>query len=317
MSPAAEIEYEVVDHALSSMGGEVRVAIATEASRRDAAAAAARRVTARIDSWAGRLTRFSDNSQLASLNAARGDAVRIQPTLAATLAWAADAERRSLGVVDVTMLDQRLAAEFGAPLPSVARGSAGRSWQLVGRGRGAIVEKSAGFRFDIDGVAKGWLADRAADLLTCWPGVAVDADGDIAVRVDAGVDWLVSVADPRSMEEPNPPLATLLLAGGDGWSRTYGVATSGTSVHRWRDAVGRTSHHLIDRRTGRPAETDVVQATVVAPSAREAEMIAKTAVILGSRAALQFLTRSSVHVAILLLEHDDVVATPGIERWLA
>jgi FAD:protein FMN transferase len=95
------------------------------------------------------------------------------------------------------------------------------------------------------------------------------------------------------------------------------VATSGTSVHRWQLADGRATHHLIDRRTGRSAATDVVQATVVAPTAREAEMLAKSAVILGARGAYPFLTRSSAFAAILLLECGDLVATPGTEKWLA
>ena len=73
----------------------------------------------------------------------------------------------------------------------------------------------------------------------------------------------------------------------------FGLATSGTSVHRWT-IDGRSSHHLIDPRTGRPARTDLVQATVLAGSAREAEAIAKTAVIVGSEAALGRLDRPGI-----------------------
>jgi thiamine biosynthesis lipoprotein len=80
---------------------------------------------------------------------------------------------------------------------------------------------------------------------------------------------------------------------------------------------GETSHHLLDRRTGRPAQTDVVQATVVAPSAREAEMIAKSAVILGADRAHSFLSHSSSLAAVLLLDSDEVIATPGTQEWLA
>ena len=176
---------------------------------------------------------------------------------------------------------------------------------------------STSFHFDLDGVAKGWIADRAADLLRDWPGVAVDADGDIAFHADPGVEWLVEVADPRPTADEEVPLATLRLRNGDGWARTYGVATSGTSVHRWELADGRLTHHLIDRRTRRPADTDVIQATVIAPTAREAEMIAKTAVILGARDAYAFLERSAAMTAILLLDCDDIVALPGVEKWLA
>ena len=76
-------------------------------------------------------------------------------------------------------------------------------------------------------------------------------------------------------------------------------------------------HHLIDPRTGAPADTDIVQATVLAPTAREAEVLAKAAVIHGSEDAIEFLSRSAALTAVLLLESGDVAAMPGIDRWLA
>lgn len=307
-------ELGIVSHSEPAMGGILEVAITVESERRADAAKAARRTAQRVQTWASRLTRFSADSDLATLNADGSGEVKVRPTLAAVLRWGADAERRSHGVVDATMLDQRLAAESGAPPEPVA---GERTWQINDGTRWALLERRSEFRFDLDGIAKGWLADRAADLLHGWPGVAVNADGDICVHADEGVEWLVSVTDPRRPDADGAPLATLNVTGGGGCSRTYGVATSGTSVHRWQLADGRSTHHLIDRRTGSSAETDVVQATIVAPTAREAEMLAKSAVILGSREAYTFLSRSAALAAILLLDTDELIATPETERWLA
>jgi thiamine biosynthesis lipoprotein len=90
---------------------------------------------------------------------------------------------------------------------------------------------------------------------------------------------VIGVADPR---DAGTQLAVLHLAGLDPSGRQrFGLATSGTSVHRWVHD-GRVSHHLIDPRTGRPAVTDVVQATVLADSAGAAEIAAKSIVIAGS-----------------------------------
>jgi len=175
-----------------------------------------------------------------------------------------------------------------------------------------MVDRPIGLRFDLDGVAKGWLADRALDLL---PGVSavVDADGDIAVRVVDDEGCRIGVADPR---DPRTQLATLRLErGGDAVAR-FGVATSGTSVHRWTRA-GRTEHHLIDPRTCRPARTDILQATVIARTARAAEAFAKTAVIVGSRAAASHLDRAGVLGQILVTESGDVLVTPATLEFLA
>jgi thiamine biosynthesis lipoprotein len=310
--------YEIVAHSAPSMGGTLSVFVTADPAQVADAATAARRAAQRVETWASRLTRFSDTSHLSHLNSAAEASVKVRPTLAAALHWAKLAEERSEGIVDATLLDARLAAESGTPIAPPPDGD-GWVWHVLAQGRTSLVRRDPGVRIDLDGTAKGWIADRAADLLARWPGVAVDADGDIALRADRGVEWLIDVADPRLDADGNEPspLATLKLRGGSSWTASYGVATSGTSVHRWQLADGRLSHHLIDRRTRRPAETDVVQATVIATTAREAEMIAKSAVILGSRDALGFLARSAALAAILLLDTDDVVSLPGIEAWLA
>jgi thiamine biosynthesis lipoprotein len=308
-----ELEAGVVSWSTPSMGGTLGIALVTSEEADDQRAIeAARRAGLRVNAWAQRLTRFTDRSDLAALNNDHSSEVAVRPTLASVLSWAEVAERQSQGIVRPTLLDQRLAAEHGIE----AARTEPSPWRLTARNRAAaVVQRPPGLRFDLDGLAKGWLADRAADLLWEWPGAAVDADGDICLHVDAGVEWLIDVADPRSAQ-PNTdtaaPLATLRIRGKHPWRQTFGVATSGTSVHCWSDA-----HHLIDPRTGKPAQTDVVQATVVAPTAREAEVIAKSAVILGSDAALGFLDKSAALAAMLLLESGDVACLEGIESWLA
>ena len=263
----------------------------------------------RIEAWAGRLTRFSPDSELMRLNAATASPVPIGPTLTAALDWARMAEGMSDGLVDASLLDERLAAEAGLD-PAIPVG-AGRRWSLRRTARGAAVERGPGVRFDLGGVAKGWLTDRA---LAIAPGrsALVDGDGDVAVRVAPGDTWAVGIGDPR---EQGTLLGALDLGADGDVTRTWGIATSGTSVHRWAHAGG-DAHHLIDPRTRRPVDTDVVQATVLAGSARVAEVLAKTAVIAGTDRAFGLLDRPGVHGALLLTRRGEIRATPGMVRWL-
>ena len=99
-----------------------------------------------------------------------------------------------------------------------------------------------------------------------------------------------------------------LRAAGDG--RSLGVATSGTSVHGWQRA-GRRTHHLIDPRTGAPAVTDVVQASVIAATASQAEVFAKAAVIVGSERAVPMLGRAGIEGAIVITDRDEMLVLPG------
>jgi thiamine biosynthesis lipoprotein len=203
-----------------------------------------------------------------------------------------------------------------APAGSPARPStpaARPAWRLeAARHRGALLHREPGVAFDLDGVAKGWIADRALALLDRYPGALIDADGDLAVRSAEGDAWEIGVDDPRT---PGAQLAVFVLPGASLGAR-YGLATSGTSIHRWIGPDGER-HHLIDPRTGRTAATDVVQATVLAGSARAAEAWAKTAVVLGLVAALDVLDRAPILGAILLASDGRALAVPRTTRWLA
>ena len=64
----------------------------------------------------------------------------------------------------------------------------------------------------------------------------------------------------------------------------------------WLDGNGRPAHHLLDPGTGRPAFTGVVQATAVAPTALEAEVRAKAAVLSGPDGASAWLPHGGVIV---------------------
>jgi thiamine biosynthesis lipoprotein len=299
------------------MGGRVGVHVLPVDGDRLRAGLEIDRVMRRIETWADRLTRFTTSSDLTRLNVDPRPAVPIRPTLSMVLDWARSAEGLTDGIVDIALLDARLAAEGlfdKAGTGTAPASAASRSWSLERCPLGGVVRRPAGLRFDLDGVAKGWIADRALGLVDRHPVAVVDADGDVAVRMGPGERFRIGVADPR---RSSFDLAVLELSGPDGPGEArYGLATSGTSVHRWIRA-GQVAHHLIDPRTGWPARTDIVQATVLAGSAREAEALAKTAVILGSEEAFAMLDRPGVEGALLLTERDEILMLPSTARWLA
>jgi thiamine biosynthesis lipoprotein len=82
------------------------------------------------------------------------------------------------------------------------------------------------------------------------------------------------------------------------------IATSGLDVRLWRDEAGRVAHHLLDPSTGQPAWTGVIGATALAPTALEAETLAKTALLSGPARALRVLSR---HGGLVVREDGDVV----------
>jgi thiamine biosynthesis lipoprotein len=267
----------------------------------------------RIGSWADRLTRFSEDSELSRLNSNHAPSVPVGPTLAAVLATALAAGRETNGMVDATVLPARLAAE-DPNAPGTGPMPTERSWAIQPRGRGSLVTRTPGVAFDLGGVAKGWIADRAVAALLDYPAVLIDADGDLAIALAYGEQWRIGVADPHSDGET---LTIVELEGLDPAAhQRFGLATSGISVHRWTHG-GQATHHLIDPRSGRPASTDVVQATVLAGSASAAEAAAKTIVILGSSQAEAMLEDPGIQACIVLTESGRVLASPSTLRWIA
>ncbi len=120
-----------------------------------------------------------------------------------------------------------------------------------------------------------------------------------------GQGWPVGVDNPL---DADAPLGLLLLSGG-------GVATSGRDYRRWK--VGGTwRHHIIDPRSGRPAETPALTATAVAPSASEAEVAAKLLFILGGQ-GLPWVEARPGYAGLLLCEDGAQLTSQGWAGYLA
>ena len=141
-------------------------------------------------------------------------------------------------------------------------------------------------QLDSGGLAKGLFADVLAAGLARHASFAVDCGGDLAIGGSAGVERPVDVAEPVRRQHARAPVAL----------RAAGVATSGIGRRSWLDAEGRPAHHLLDPSTSRPAFTGLVQATAVAPSALQAEVRAKAALLAGPREAARWLPDGGVLV---------------------
>jgi FAD:protein FMN transferase len=129
-----------------------------------------------------------------------------------------------------------------------------------------------GMRLGLGGIAKAYIAERAADLAVA-SGVShilIDAGGDVVARGRQGErPWTVGIRDPRSASHV---LATLDL-------HNEVIATSGDYEHVI-EVDGHRYHHLLDPRTGFPASASR-SATVIAPDGALAEALATALFVLG------------------------------------
>jgi FAD:protein FMN transferase len=224
-----------------------------------------------------RLTRFSPDSELSRLNAAGGRWVTVSAETEELLRLSLRAFETSGGLVNVAVLPSMLAIGYTRTLSNGATpANLGRARPLpplpsvltVRRG-GARLEPGSGI--DLGGIAKGWMADRLRERL--------------------GLNALANLGGDLSAVGPGPT--------GDGWPvglagvtvmlHDHGAATSSVRRRRWA-----ALHHLINPRTGLPAATGLDEVSVVARSGFDAEVIAKTALLVGPDVARSYCSTNAL-----------------------
>ena len=212
---------------------------------------------------AARITRFEEGNELSRLNASDGRWVEVSDELEQMLRASLHAFEVSGGLVNVAVLPSMLAIGYTRPLaagptpPALAAAHSAPFLHNVLDVRPGSARLAHNARIDLGGIAKGWMADRLAARLGGH--VVVNLGGDLFARGE----WPVAIGG-----------ATYLL-------RDQGAATSSTRKRRW----GENLHHLIDPRTGLPAASGLDEVSVVAATALEAEIMAKTLLIRGAAAA--------------------------------
>ena len=159
-----------------------------------------------------------------------------------------------------------------------------------------------GMSVSLDGIAKGYILDRVVAQVTAAgaAGVLADGGGDVSAGEGevAGTGWPVGVEHPR---EPGTMLGTIEV-------RHQGVATSGDYMRAYTDDL--RHHHIVDPRTGAsPGHTSA--ATVVAPSAMDADALATAAMVLGPVHGIELLERVDGAEGIIVTRELDLVRSSG------
>jgi thiamine biosynthesis lipoprotein len=288
----------------------VIVADATEADAAAALATARRR----LEGWHEQFSRFRPDSELTRLNRDPAETVPVSPLMRRVVEACVQAARATDGLVDPTLLTQIEQSGYrshyegpGVPLPVAlamaparrpARPSPEANWRLVSTDRRtSSVTRPPGVEVDPGGIAKGVFADELAALLAGHDAFVVDCGGDLRLGGCYAPAREVHVASP--FEDAVVHTFTL---------RSGAVATSGIGRRSWIDADGHVAHHLLDPGTGRPAYTGIVQATALAPTVTEAEMLSKAALLRGPAGAGEVLVHGG---AFVLDDGDYVVLDPG------
>jgi thiamine biosynthesis lipoprotein len=263
------------------MGVRTRVVLyATDEDAAEQAAAGAFARIAQLDQMMSDYRRTSDLNRVSDL--AGEGRCEVPAELGRLLRVAARVSETSDGAFDVTVgpavLLWREARRSGA-LPdrdTIERTRAQIDYRRIETsGDGTRVRLTMpGMRLDLGGIAKGYAAQQAVEILghAGFSRVMVGLAGDIVVGDpppgEAG--WRIGVVGERSQDAP--PARTLLL-------RNCAVSTSG-DAEQFVEIGGTRYSHIVDPATGL-GMTTIRQVTVIAARGEEADALGTAACIMG------------------------------------
>lgn len=292
--PAPRVDVELDGE---TMGSTWHVKLSVPAERRTAALAMQHAIDQTLERINDEMSTYRPSSELSRFNASTSTApVALSAELAHVMARALEVGRLTEGAYDVTLdplIDLWGFDRSGRKdaVPTVEQIAAARAH--VGLDRlaleGATLRKlDPEVRVNLGGIAAGFAVDVVcADLDAAgFADYMVEITGEVRARgVNAGGQpWRIGIKVPDLQADARDVLAAVSLA-------DKAVTTSGSYHNFFVGPDGKRYSHIIDPRTARPVESELVSVTVLFDDALTADAFDTAFVILGEERARSIVAR--------------------------
>lgn len=180
--------------------------------------------------------------------------------------------------------------------------------------KGNRIEKSdSRIQFNLSSIAKGYGCDCVAAMLkrNGVENFIIEIGGEVVAsgKSPRGNVWNIAIDSPERDAVPAEKAASIV-------SLTDGaVATSG-NYRNYHEKGGRRFGHTINPATGRPVQTDILSATVAAPTAMQADAYATAFMVVGSKRAKELADSLGIGVFLILADSTTLTNT-AFDRYLA
>jgi thiamine biosynthesis lipoprotein len=299
----------IVESMRPLMGTEFNVTVWAAAGREPAAATIIAEVLEEVAELESQISSWQSDSDTTRVNTAAGQQpVQVSPELHELLTISMRWARRTGGAFDVTggpLYELWSAARSQKTLPSQeAITSVLRQvgYQKVELGDATVRLSAPGMKLGFGSVGKGYAADLAAAKLRAanFINFIIDAGGDLVVSGSRGpAPWSVGIRHPRTEEL----LATTEVT-------DSAIATSG-DYEQFLMADGRRFSHIIDPRSGWPAET-VASVVVIAANGADADALATGLFVLGPDQGIALAEQISSVEALFVMDNEVLRHSDGL-----
>ncbi|BAH46196.1 conserved hypothetical protein [Brevibacillus brevis NBRC 100599] len=260
-----------------------------------------------VDRWfyqvEHRFSRFLPDSELSYLNNHSGRLTLVSELMAEVLTLAESFRLQTGGIFTPFVYDALHAAGYSESFEKLDKKTTTTTKEfsfhktaMMLHPQMKAVQLQAGSHLDLGGIAKGWSAERLAERLRRKHGIKrglINAGGDVQLWGGSSVNepWYIGIANPWNQDEE----LTIV-------SRREGaVATSSVWGRRWKNGQHEERHHLIDPRTMKPGNSDVIQCSVTGDSVIACEIWAKVVCIVGLECGIALLRKHCPRMEALIV----------------
>lgn len=165
----------------------------------------------------------------------------------------------------------------------------------------------AGVKLDLGGIAKGYAAEEVKKIVekNNIEHAFVNLGGNVLVIGDKpdGSPWKIGIQDPR--EGRGNVMAII-----DAVDLT--IVTSG-NYERYFEENGKLYHHIIDPKTGYPAENNLLSVSIISQNSFDADALSTAIYVMGLERGMNFIEDIEDVDVMFITEELDVYLSSGLE----
>ncbi len=253
------------------------------------------------DRYEALLSKTVEGSDVYRINHAGGETVTVDPETWTILSRAKEMNRKTGGAFSVTIAPLTAQWDFTGGthrMPTEAERLAALPLvddEKLLLGENNTVKLPAGMEVDLGGIAKGYIADQIAQLLRGKvSGAIINLGGNVYVigHKPDGSPFKVGIQDPS--DATGQALAAVAAT-------DVSVVTSGI-YERGFTLDGVRYHHILDPKTGLPADSDLASASILLESSMDADALATACIVLGSQEAMALLNAEGLRGVLITRE---------------